>query len=119
MRNDGNRRRRVPARFGRETRFSVPVTPAANFRATEPTDFERLKDKLLREQLDAETRPELLTALRRAANDAAALAWTVPFPSLVLPELFREKVDAVRLYAARQATLRRGGQPPREAEVAA
>lgn len=96
----------MTAEFSRTTRFVLPVDPAANFRATEPTEFERLKDRLLREQLMAETRAELLMMLRRAANDAAALAWTVPFPLLVLPELFREKVATARRYTAKQAQLR-------------
>ena len=114
------RTRRLPASFGRESRFDVPVTPAANFRATEPTEFERLKEQLLRELLAAETRPELVTALRRAANDAAAVAWTLPFPALVLPELFREKVAAARRYDARQASLRPDEEPATpKAEVAA
>ena len=103
---NAKRTRRLPARLGRENRFAVPVTPAVNFRATEPTEFERLKERLLREQLAAEDRPELVAALRRAANDAAAVAWTLPFPTLVLPELFREKVAAARRYNTRQAALR-------------
>jgi len=119
MRTERTRRRRLPARFGRETTLAVPLAPAVGFRATELTEFERLKERLLREQLTTETRPELFAALRRAANDAAAVAWTMPFPSLVLPELFREKVTAARHYDAKQATLRRGDQPVRDAEVAA
>jgi len=100
------RTRRIRGSAGLENRFAQPVTPAVNFRATEPTEFERLKEQLLREHIASETRPELIAALRRAANDAAAVAWALPFPALVLPELFREKVAAARRYSARQASLR-------------
>jgi hypothetical protein len=69
--------------------------------------------------LAKETRVEFLTLLRQAANDAAAVAWTAPYPLLVLPELFREKVAAARRYGAKQASLRRGVRPNSESEVAA
>jgi hypothetical protein len=94
-----------------------------NFRLIEPSEFEQLKERLLREQLSGEKRPELFPVLRRAANDAAALAWAAPFPNLVFPELFREKLAAARRYVKRQASVRRRGQPTArgtaEAEVAA
>ena len=112
-------KRRLPARFGRDARFAVHVTPAVNFRGTEPNEFEQLKDRLLREQLRTETRAEFLTLLRQAANDAAAVAWTAPYPLLVLPELFREKVAAARRYDAKQTSLRRGLQTDMDEGVAA
>lgn len=104
-------KRRLPDPARTETRFAGPVTPPANFRATEPSDFERLKERLLDEQLAGETQPDMLAALERAANDAAGLAWTMPLPLLVLPELFREKVADARNYARRQTALRRGQRP--------
>jgi hypothetical protein len=114
-------KRRSPAQSRRDGRFTVSAAPAVNFRATEPTEFERLKDRLLREQLMTETRAEFLTLLRQAANEAAAVAWMAPYPLLVLPELFREKAAAALRYGTKQASLRR--QMPRgeqaEAEVAA
>ena len=110
MKNNRSKRK-VPTRFGKQARFSLPVVPAANFRATEPNEFEELKDRLLREQLVAETRSEFLTLLRRAANDAAAVAWAAPYPLLVLPELFREKVATARSYGVKQASLRRDNPP--------
>lgn len=112
---DRNRNQgRSPARVGRETRFVLPAEPAVNFRATEPTEFERLKEQLLREQLVTGAGAELITALRRAANDAAAEAWSATFPLLVFPELFREKVADARRYAAKQAALRSSLRPVRE-----
>src|SRR5690349_3547743 len=104
-------------RTGTENRFRKTYSPEVNFRVTEPTEFERLKDQLLREQLSKETRVEFLTLLRQAANDAAAVAWTAPYPLLVLPELFREKVAAARRYGAKQASLRRSTQPDGQPET--
>ena len=39
--------KRVPTRFGPETRFEVKPVPPAPFRATQETELERLKNKLL------------------------------------------------------------------------
>lgn len=89
----------VPAQFGPETRYAVPPTPAAPFRATQETEFERLKNRLLTESLLAIAQPELNAAIRRAANDAAALAWVTFYPLLAFPLLFEEK----RHLALRQA----------------
>jgi hypothetical protein len=94
----------VPTEFGPETRFELRATPTAPFRATQETEFERLKNKLLAEQLVAAT-PELNVPLRRAANDAAALAWATVFPLLVFPVLFEEKIEAAVLRVKRQARI--------------
>ena len=94
----------VPTEFGPETRFELRATPPAPFRATQETEFERLKYKLLAEQLLAAT-PELNAPLRRAANDAAAIAWATVFPLLVFPALFEEKTAAAVLRAERQARI--------------
>ena len=97
----------VPARFGPETRFELP--PAA-FRATQATEFERLKDRLLAQQLAEAPKPGLSPRLRRAASEAAALAWFTRFPLLVFPALFEEKTaDAVR-QAERQARIFAGSR---------
>jgi len=95
---------RVPTRFAPETRFELRPAPAAPFRAVQETEFERLKTKLLAEQL-AEAAPELNVPLRRAANEAAALAWATIFPLLVFPALFEEKIAAAARQAERQARI--------------
>ena len=84
---------RVPTEFGPETRFELRPAPPAPFRATRETEFERLKNRLLAEQLAGAT-PELNAPLRRAANEAAALAWVTFYPLLVFPVLFEEKTAA-------------------------
>jgi len=67
------------------------------------SEFERLKSRLLAETLDEAEQPELNVPLRRAANEAAALAWVTFYPLLVFPELFAEKSRTALRQARRQA----------------
>ena len=90
--------------FAPETRFDVRPNPPAPFRATLENEFERLKLRLLGEQLRG-LDGTLNTPVRRAANEAAAVAWATLFPLLVFPALFEEKVDAAVLQAERQARI--------------
>jgi len=98
-------KRFVPTEFGPETRFELRPTPPAPFRATQETEFERLKNQLLAEQLVTAPAPGLSPPLRRAANEAAALAWVTQFPLLVFPVLFAEKTAAAVRQAQRQARI--------------
>ena len=95
--------RTLAARFGPEIRFALTPVVTAPFRATLNDDLERLKERLLRELFRATPDPELNPLLRRAANEATALAWTTPYPLLVLPVLLEEKADAARSYARHQS----------------
>ena len=79
--------------FGPEIQFALRPAPAAPFRASQETEFDRLKNRLLAEALAGITRPELNAPVRRAANEAAALAWVTFLPLLVFPELFAEKAS--------------------------
>ncbi|TAL07131.1 MAG: hypothetical protein EPO07_00770 [Verrucomicrobia bacterium] len=97
---------RVPTRFEPETRFEVQPAPAANFRATEVTELERLKTRLLKERLARIASLNTNVVLRRAANDAAAVAWSTAFPLLLFPALFEEKARVAQLQAARQSQVR-------------
>jgi hypothetical protein len=96
---------RVPTRFGPETRFEVRPAPPVPFRAVQETEFERLKNKLLLKHLAETPAPELNSPLRRAANEAAALAWATMIPLLVFPVLFEEKITVALRQAARQACI--------------
>jgi hypothetical protein len=96
---------RVAAKFAPETRFELRPTPAAPFRANLETEFERLKHRLLAEQLEVAEQPALNAPLRRAANEAAALAWMTFYPLLVFPVLFEEKIEAAIRQAGRQARI--------------
>jgi len=95
--------RRVPTRFAREVRFEVQALP---FRAAQTTELERLKDRLLLQLLQGITDPEQNTLLRRAANDAAALAWATPYALLLFPALLEEKARAALLQHRRQEQVR-------------
>ena len=102
MKADQNR---VATRFAPEMRFELRPTPPAPFRASLESDFELLKNRLLDEHLAGNDRPELTVPLRRAANEAAALAWVTPYPLLVFPALFEEKTAAAVRQIRRQARI--------------
>ncbi len=92
------------AAFAAETRFELQPHPTAPFRALQENEFERLKTRLLAGEL-ARATPELNAPLRRAANEAAALAWATAVPLLVFPVLFEEKTAAAARHAERQARI--------------
>ena len=94
---------RVAAKFAPETRFALRPVAAVPFRADLENEFERLKIRLLARQLESVEQPELSAPLRRAANEAAALAWVTFYPLLVFPALFEEKVGTALAQARRQA----------------
>ena len=96
---------RVATKFAAETRFELRPAPPAPFRANLESDFEQLKNRLLAEHLADNERPELNAPLRRAANEAAALAWVTRYPLLVFPALFEEKTAAAVRQAERQARI--------------
>jgi hypothetical protein len=99
--------RRVPTEFGPDTRFEVKPNLPTPFRALEGAEFERLKARLLAERLIGRGGQKLARHLRRAANEAAALAWVTHYPLLVFPALFEEKADAALLQAQRQVQIRK------------
>jgi hypothetical protein len=100
-----NDKTKVTARFAPETRFTLPTATNAPFRANLESEFERLKSRLLAETLDEAEQPGLNALLRRAANEAAALAWVTFYPLLVFPVLFEEKSRTAVRQAARQARI--------------
>ena len=61
-----------------------------------------MKAVLMGEKLKEVREPEFNVRLRRAANEAAALAWVTPYPLLVFPALFEEKAETALAHAARQ-----------------
>ncbi len=85
---------RVPTEFMPETRFEISPSPPAPFRAREEDALEGLKRRLLDEVLERAWDPECNSRLRRAANEAAALARLTPYPALVFPVLFEERANA-------------------------
>jgi len=77
---------------------TVPVYPPEGVTVTvevpEPPDPEPVVE------------PELDTALRRAADEAASVAWFTPFPLLFLPTLLEEKAASAFRHEKRQREIR-------------
>ena len=94
--------KRVYAEFGPETRFELTPAPPAPFWVLQENRFESLKAALLGERLAGLWTPELGPIVRRAANEAAALAWVTPYPLLVFPLLFEERTEAAVGFAERR-----------------
>ena len=98
--------KKLKTQFALETRFAVVPTPAAPFRALHETELEKLKGRLLGQALQ-QTDAEDGASLRRAADEAAALAWTTWYPLLLFPLLFAEKAELAARQTARQAAIRK------------
>ena len=98
--------RKLPAGFGPKSRFEIRHVPTLSYRSEEETGFERLKKRVLAARLEEVWEPEYNSALRRAANEAASLAWLTPFPALFFPVLFEEKAEAAVKFGERQAEVR-------------
>jgi len=74
------------------------------------TTLESLKNRLRDELLAAESNPELIRRLRRAAEESASLAWASPFPLLTLPELLGEKIREAQHQFERQRAIQSRGR---------
>jgi hypothetical protein len=94
--------RRVPTRFGPETGFEVRPAPPALLLARQEAELERLKARLLAARLESAQGPQFQARLKRAAGEAAALAWVTRYPLLLFPALFEELAEAASHCAARQ-----------------
>jgi hypothetical protein len=92
----------LPAKFARNTRFEVNPRTTVPFRGSQDTDLEQLKARLLRQLLNGDVTADLNVRLRRAANEAAALAWLEPYPLLVFPTLLEEKARTATKQVAKQ-----------------
>jgi len=98
---------KILTRFEAETRFEAgPIAPVP-FRGALERELEQLKERLVQPLLGAAADPAQRAGVRRAANEAAGLAWITPFPLLVFPVLLEEKVCAARRQEARQEQIRR------------
>jgi hypothetical protein len=100
-------RRVLRTEFGPESRFEVSPLPAAPFRVGYEDGLEQLKNRLLAERLGNTRSAEENSQVRRAANEAAALAWLTKYPLLVFPVLFAEKVDSAFARVEQQERIRR------------
>lgn len=95
----------IPTRFGPDVSFFLTPAVSVSFRGMVDTELERLKNRLLKEALER-AEPEFYSLLRRAANDALALAYTTPFPTLFFPLLFEEKVSESRRFFSKQRKIK-------------
>lgn len=68
-------------------------------------ELERLKRCLLHKQLSASTDPQAQHWMRRAADEAASIAWATTHPLLVFPVLLEEKLSAARRKAELQRSI--------------
>jgi hypothetical protein len=84
--------RKLQTYFDPDTEFEAPLLEGEPLRRT----FAGLHDTLVTETLETTETLALHTPLKQAANEAAGLAWTTPYPLLVFPGLFNEKADGVR-----------------------
>jgi hypothetical protein len=94
--------KRLEAEFRPEIRFEVEPAASAPFRVAQENHFERLRGRLLADRLKLTWGARSVSQLRRAANEAAALAWVTPYPLLVFPVLFEEKAEHALLLLDRQ-----------------
>jgi hypothetical protein len=76
-------------------KFQVIPVPGVPFRATLGNRFDFLKERLLSERLEELEDSESNSRIRQAANEAATLVLGTPYPLLLFPAVFEEKVQAV------------------------
>ena len=96
----------IAAEFEPASRLDSSPLSARRLQASLIAALEELKQRLLRETARARSDSATLSCLRRAAEEAASLAWTTSFPLLVLPELFFEKAAEARVRSQRQREIR-------------
>src|SRR2546425_934177 len=91
---------------------SIPSNriPASGNYARGIAALDELKQRLLREKTEAASDPVISSCLRQAAEEAVSMAWTTPYPLLVLPELFDEKAAEASLRWQRQSDIRQRSQ---------
>jgi hypothetical protein len=104
--NQFEQSRETRSEFAPNTRFAMNLAPAAPFRGDREADLDQLKGRLLQQAIEEATDSDLYAPLRRAANEAAALAWATWYPLLVFPALFEEKALTAVRQAAHQAEIR-------------
>ena len=94
----------VYARFEPEVAFEI--TPVQSSVSERDQELEVLKQRLLKESLQELEGGELKPIVRRAANEAASLAWLTPYPLLVFPTLLEEKRHEAISRARKQRKIR-------------
>src|SRR5438552_2999212 len=96
----------IAPEFEPATRLDLNPGSADRLQARGMDALEALKQRLVQEAASASSDPAGLSYLWRAAEEAASMAWTTPFPLLVLPELFAEKAEEACLRSQCQRDIR-------------
>jgi len=73
--------------------------------------LESWRQAWLERELATASAPELHLLLRKAGDEAAAVAWATTFPALTLPELLAEKAQEARRHFQHQQNIRQRHQP--------
>ena len=97
----------IAAEFEPATLLDLNPVSGGGLQARVVAALEELKQRLLLETAWAGSDSATLSCLRRAAEEAASLAWTTAFPLLVLPELFAEKATEACVRSLRQEDIRK------------
>jgi hypothetical protein len=84
--------RKIQTYFDPDTEFEAPLLRGEPLKQT----FAGLHENLVNEALVQTETLTLHAPLKQAANEAAGLAWTTPYPLLVFPVLFTEKADKAK-----------------------
>jgi hypothetical protein len=103
-------KRQIVTRFKPQIEAEEATLAPVPGRGVPETELEQLKARLLRSVLTDAANPALKAPFRRAANEAASLAWFTPFPLLFFPALLEEKVYTAQRQQARQRQIRRRTQ---------
>ena len=104
----GSPQRGSPTVMGAREANVIKLTAPA--RGAAESELDGLKERLLQPLVEKNGDQQAEAALRRAGTEAAALAWTTPFPLLFLPALLAEKVDRAEQHLARQKTILERGE---------
>jgi len=83
-----------------------PERPGVVDRVVRLQQLDELKRRLLQQYIYQLPEVEYVPAVRRAVEEAAALAWSTPVPHLFLPELLAEKVAGAKEWVDRQRKIR-------------
>ena len=99
---NAKRRLRLKAKFAPEARFELKPLARSTVETLRTQELDQLKAQLLGTVLEQTENLALRDPLKRAANEAAAIAWLTAYPLLVFPTLFEEKTREARRQADRQ-----------------
>jgi len=91
--------------FGPETRFEVRPG-GMPLRAEQSAAFAHVKDRLVDSALSDLWEEPVAGQVKSLANEAEALAWVTPYPVLMFPALFEEKLALALRRARRQEQVR-------------